>query len=164
MIARWTPENDQQLRDMIGRGMTASQIAAHFGVWTRNAVCGRAHRLKLRFINGGPTRREQSTLPPQPQRTPRRPLPPRKIESASEPAAPLPLDREARFQPILDADPVPFADLDRSKCAWPVSGLKGVADLFCGRPVKHGRYCGAHISLAYQPRSSLKESRNGKNP
>ncbi len=44
----WTEEREQRLRELWGKGHTASQIAEMLGGdITRNAVIGKAHRLKL---------------------------------------------------------------------------------------------------------------------
>lgn len=49
-IEQWTPEEDATLRLLIERRKTASQIGAVIGR-SRNAVIGRAHRLKLKFFH-----------------------------------------------------------------------------------------------------------------
>jgi len=43
----WTEQKIQALKDMWGHGYSASEIAKHLGGLTRNAVIGKAHRLKL---------------------------------------------------------------------------------------------------------------------
>ena len=43
----WTPEKEEKLKELWKKGHTASQIAAQLGDTTRNAVIGKAHRLKL---------------------------------------------------------------------------------------------------------------------
>ena len=43
----WTDEKVNKLKDLWAKGHTASQIAAELGDTTRNAVIGKAHRLKL---------------------------------------------------------------------------------------------------------------------
>ena len=43
----WTEQKIQMLKDMWGNGYSASEIAKHLGGMTRNAVIGKAHRLKL---------------------------------------------------------------------------------------------------------------------
>ena len=44
MARDWTLADDQKILDMITAGKTRGQIAAEFGV-TRNAICGKVHRL-----------------------------------------------------------------------------------------------------------------------
>src|ERR1700733_13476983 len=46
-IMSWTEQKIQMLKDMWGHGYSASEIAKRLGGFTRNAVIGKAHRLKL---------------------------------------------------------------------------------------------------------------------
>ena len=43
----WTPEKEKKLRELWKKGHSASQIASMLEGRTRNAVIGKAHRLKL---------------------------------------------------------------------------------------------------------------------
>ena len=43
----WTEEKVNKLKELLGKGNTASQIAEIIGDISRNAVIGTAHRLKL---------------------------------------------------------------------------------------------------------------------
>ena len=43
----WTQEREEKLKELWKKGHTASQIAEILGDTTRNAVIGKAHRLKL---------------------------------------------------------------------------------------------------------------------
>ena len=43
----WTTEKVEKLRELWGKGNTASEIAQILGGVTRNAVIGKAHRLNL---------------------------------------------------------------------------------------------------------------------
>ena len=43
----WTEEKVNKLKELWGKGKTASQIAEIIGGITRNAVIGKAHRLNL---------------------------------------------------------------------------------------------------------------------
>ena len=43
----WTDEKVTKLKDLWGKGSTASQIAEIIGGISRNAVIGKAHRLNL---------------------------------------------------------------------------------------------------------------------
>ena len=43
----WTDEKVNKLKDLWGKGQTASQIAEIIGGVSRNAVIGKAHRLNL---------------------------------------------------------------------------------------------------------------------
>ena len=43
----WTEEKGEKLKELWGKGNTASQIAEIIGGISRNAVIGKAHRLNL---------------------------------------------------------------------------------------------------------------------
>ena len=43
----WNEEKVKKLKELWGKGFTASQIAEKLGNTTRNAVIGKAHRLNL---------------------------------------------------------------------------------------------------------------------
>ena len=43
----WTPEREEKLRKLWKKGHSGSEIAMMLGDTTRNAVIGKAHRLKL---------------------------------------------------------------------------------------------------------------------
>lgn len=45
----WTPAQEQTLRDLVGRGMTALQIARTMGLVSRNAAIGKIFRLGLKL-------------------------------------------------------------------------------------------------------------------
>ena len=64
----WTQEREEKLRELWKKGHTASQIAEILGGTTRNAVIGKAHRLKLaaRASSRGSTNtRKQSSAGPE---------------------------------------------------------------------------------------------------
>ena len=46
-MSLWTEERVKKLRELWGKGNTASQIAEIIGGISRNAVIGKAHRLNL---------------------------------------------------------------------------------------------------------------------
>ena len=47
----WTAEKEKKLRELWKKGHSASQIASMLEGTTRNAVIGKAHRLKLESRN-----------------------------------------------------------------------------------------------------------------
>ena len=47
IVSMWTEEKVKILKDLWGKGKTASQIAEIIGGISRNAVIGKAHRLNL---------------------------------------------------------------------------------------------------------------------
>ncbi len=55
----WTDEKVNKLKELWGKGHTASQIAEMLGDTTRNAVIGKAHRLNLEAR--APTKQKSTT-------------------------------------------------------------------------------------------------------
>ena len=43
----WTPEREAKLKELWKKGYSGSEIAKMIGDATRNAIIGKAHRLKL---------------------------------------------------------------------------------------------------------------------
>src|ERR1700733_15109065 len=62
-IMSWTEQKIQMLKDMWGHGYSASEIAKRLGGFTRNAVIGKAHRLKL-SSRPSPIKREEDGRTP----------------------------------------------------------------------------------------------------
>ena len=89
----WTPERIERLRTLVeANELSFSQIAKELGT-NRNAVIGKASRLKLKkpILAGQPKamRKRTSTAPFKPR--PRKPKPPASsIEFSAAPATPLP--------------------------------------------------------------------------
>ena len=50
-VMSWTEEKVNRLKELWGKGKTASQIAEIIGGISRNAVIGKAHRLNLSLIH-----------------------------------------------------------------------------------------------------------------
>ncbi|RWM29445.1 GcrA family cell cycle regulator [Mesorhizobium sp.] len=184
LYARWTPEQDSLLRKLNADGLTASQIAAHFENFSRNAIIGRAHRLGLVLANAnGPIKNRKrkhladSKKPATPQRKkliagiehivrPAKPTAPEPIATAKAIPIVLPATvptfttRESYFLPLPGSPPVDLADMEGGKCHWPVNGLYGREPIYCGRPAD-GTYCRVHTRLAYEPAQTPKETRHG---
>ena len=62
----WTPEREEKLKELWKKGHSASQIASLLGDTTRNAVIGKAHRLKLeaRAVSKKPIAKTNTNNPP----------------------------------------------------------------------------------------------------
>ncbi len=127
----WTDAQIADLKRLWAAGHSTSQIGTILGV-SRNAVIGKAHRLKL----------------------PARPSP---IRHSSEPKkaklAPLPKQvRKIQRRPIIQPGPQRNGS---PSCLWPI-GNPGDADFrFCGGETVRGRpYCFEHCARAYLRRST----------
>jgi GcrA cell cycle regulator len=128
------------LKEMRAAGVVAAEIAKELGV-SRNAVIGKAQRLGLERLAGGP--RRVAATPRRVATTPRRVTTP-KLE---------PRQRSQRSEPF-----VPMFDLRESQCRFPMwahqrPGERLPADLpFCGLPIEAGSsFCAEHTLLCYTP-------------
>ena len=146
----WTEEREQKLRKLWEKGYTASQIAEMLGEGaTRNAVIGKAHRLKL----AARVASKQSKSP-------------KKQDTASDlNKQERHISKKNRFRSLLldksfpPENPRQLEELDDKNCRWPSQhhpNEKGF--YFCGRPSVEGfSYCKLHVLLAFQIRGDQKE-------
>ena len=139
----WTEEKVAKLKELWGKGNTASQIAEIIGGISRNAVIGKAHRLNLsakiktrtaassqNFDNGTNEKNTQSK---------RR----RKSKFKS-------LIIEKDFEP---ENPKQLEELDENSCKWPIGHPDEKTFYFCGgSSLKDFSYCKLHLLYAYQPK------------
>ena len=145
----WTEEREQKLKKLWEKGYTASQIAEMLGGdTTRNAVIGKAHRLKL----AARVASKQSKSP-------------KKQDEASN------LNREERYisrkskfkSMLLDKNfevenPKKLEELSDKNCRWPIGHPDEENFYFCGRnPVEGFSYCKLHVLYAFQPKNQKEE-------
>lgn len=128
----WTDERVNLLKQLWGEGKTAAEIAKVLGDGiTRNAVIGKAHRLKL-----------SSRLSPIQQNTSKKP----KAESI----APR-LVKPAIKLPEFKGMELKLVDLKERMCRWPNGDPRDESFSFCGCETIAGLpYCDAHCRAAYQ--------------
>ena len=145
----WTEEREQKLRELWGKGYTASQIAEMLGGdTTRNAVIGKAHRLKLaaRAVS------KQSKSP-------------KKLDAASGlNKQERYISRKSRFKSLLldknfeVENPKKLEELSDKNCRWPIGHPNEENFYFCGRaPVKGFSYCQLHVLYGFQTRDQKEE-------
>lgn len=127
----WTDDRVTLLKQLWGEGKTAAEIAKVLGDGiTRNAVIGKAHRLKL-----------SSRLSPIQQNTVKKP----KADSA--PRMPRPQVKLPEFK----GKSLNLIDLDSHMCRWPSGDPKEEGFSFCGCESVAGLpYCEFHARVAYQ--------------
>lgn len=124
----WTDERVALLKKMWVEGKTAAEIAKELGGVTRNAVIGKAHRLKL----------SNRVSPIQQNKKPAaKPVPEKKIEKTVI---------RPRTEPAIS-----LVDLKAGECRWPLGDPREEDFGFCGHGAVVGLpYCPEHAKTAYQ--------------
>tara|TARA_Y100001970_G_C14200965_1_gene841045 strand:+ start:1646 stop:2149 length:504 start_codon:yes stop_codon:yes gene_type:complete len=142
----WTEEKVKILKDLWGKGKTASQIAEIIGGISRNAVIGKAHRLNLSAKIKSKIFNDQSTK--------------NTDENSSENKSSVRrrLSR-SRFKSLLiekdfePENPKQLEELDDNLCKWPIGHPDESSFYFCGRKsLKDFSYCKLHLLYAFQPK------------
>ena len=119
----WTEEKVNKLKELWGKGNTASQIAEIIGGITRNAVIGKAHRLnlsaKIKTRAASSNENFNSSVESRDNKTKRG----RKSKFKS-------LIIEKDFEP---ENPKQLEELDENSCKWPIGHPDEKSFYFCGR-------------------------------
>jgi len=143
----WNDEKVEKLKDLWGKGHTASQIAEMLGDTTRNAVIGKAHRLNLEAR--APSKQTSSSD---------------KQETRPARKAQQPMSRKSKFKSILldknfqSEKPTSLEGLTDSTCRWPIGHPDEEKFYFCGRkPIEDFPYCKLHVLYAFQPKNPKEE-------
>ena len=143
----WTQDKEEKLKKLWEKGHTASQIAEILGDTTRNAVIGKAHRLKL--AARAPSKKSQSS---------------RKEVSGSENRVEKQINRKSRFKSLLldknfePENPKKLEELADKNCRWPIGHPDEEGFYFCGRsPIEGFSYCKLHVLYAFQPKNPKEE-------
>lgn len=161
----WTEQQIQMLKDMWGHGFSASDIAGRLGGGlTRNAVIGKAHRLKLSVgiaaARGTGVSSLRSTAPSSTiadikssrKRVMLRPLP--VVPTPSSIPVAKPIQRESfrtNFDNAKRSEGIPVTKAGDRHCRWPVGDPRSPDFRFCGCNVHEGLpYCTDHARVAYQ--------------
>tara|TARA_B110000881_G_scaffold212127_1_gene221442 strand:- start:323 stop:820 length:498 start_codon:yes stop_codon:yes gene_type:complete len=147
----WNEEKVSKLKELWGKGSTASQIAEIIGGISRNAVIGKAHRLnlssKIKTRNSSSTQNFQNNVEENDSKQGRG----RKNKFQS-------LIIEKDFEP---ENPKKLEELDESSCKWPIGHPEEQSFYFCGRSsLKDFSYCKLHLLYAYQPKGKREELNN----
>ena len=144
----WNEEKVEKLKELWGKGSTASQIAEIIGGISRNAVIGKAHRLNL--SSKIKTRNASSSQISD--------------NSSEENFSKQRRNRKSKFQSLIiekdfePENPKKLEELDESSCKWPVGHPEEQSFYFCGRSsLKDFSYCKLHLLYAYQPKGRKEE-------
>tara|TARA_B100001027_G_scaffold81529_1_gene55858 strand:- start:4414 stop:4908 length:495 start_codon:yes stop_codon:yes gene_type:complete len=144
----WTDEKVNKLKDLWGKGQTASQIAEIIGGVTRNAVIGKAHRLNLSIkiktksiskTNKILIKSDESKI---------------KFKGRRNKFKSLLLDKN--FEPARNLD---LEELTEDTCKYMEGHPDDVGSSFCGRKnVDKFSYCPLHLMIVFQPKGKKDES------
>lgn len=143
----WTDERVSLLKKLWGEGHTAAEIAKQLGGVTRNAVIGKAHRMKL----SGRVSPIQQNKKPANKNVERKPVSEKlKVASTSEKTVPT-KSKEAVPAPVKSDKLYSLMDLKPRMCRWPCGDPKEEEFGFCGDNSMAGLpYCEEHAKMAYQ--------------
>ena len=144
----WTEKKVEILKELWGKGNTASQIAEIIGGISRNAVIGKAHRLNLsaKIKTRSVTTNQNFNNSQEDKNNKSRKIRKSKFKS---------LIIEKDFEP---ENPKQLEQLDESSCKWPIGHPNEESFYFCGRSsLKDFSYCKLHLLYAYQPKGKKED-------
>ena len=144
----WNEEKIDKLKELWGKGSTASQIAEIIGGLSRNAVIGKAHRLNLSSkIKARSASSNQNYQ-----------------KNAEDNNLKQKRGKKSKFQSLIiekdfePENPKKLEELDESSCKWPVGHPEEQSFYFCGRSsLKDFSYCKLHLLYAYQPKGKKED-------
>ena len=145
----WTEEKVAKLKELWGKGNTASQIAEIIGGISRNAVIGKAHRLNLSAKIKTRTAASSQNF----------------VESTGDKSIQTTKrGRKNKFKSLIiekdfePENPKQLEELDENSCKWPIGHPDEKSFYFCGRSsLKDFSYCKLHLLYAYQPKGKKDE-------
>ena len=144
----WNDEKVAKLKELWGKGSTASQIAEIIGGLSRNAVIGKAHRLNLSAKIKTRSSPKNYDL----------------FNSSNKKNDNQVRGRRSKFKSLIiekdfePENPKQLEELDENSCKWPIGHPNEKSFHFCGRSsLKDFSYCKLHLLYAYQPKGKKDE-------
>ena len=144
----WTEEKIEKLKELWGKGNTASQIAEIIGGVSRNAVIGKAHRMSLsakiknRKLNYNPKNNNEQVFEENKFKRSRK----QKIKS-------LLLDKN--FEPAKNLN---LEELTEDTCKYMEGHPNEKDSSFCGRKtIDKFSYCPLHLMIVFQPKGKKED-------
>lgn len=141
----WTEEKVAKLKELWGKGSTASQIAEIIGGISRNAVIGKAHRLNLSAKIKTRTATSNQNFE----------------NSIDEKNTKTKKFRRSKFKSLLiekdfePENPKQLEELTDNNCKYPIGHPNEKNFYFCGRKsLKDFSYCKLHLLYAYQSKDN----------
>ncbi len=160
----WTEQQIQMLKEMWGHGYSASEIAGRIGGMSRNAIIGKAHRLKLSVglspTKNGPANVSRMAVQPQAgiaaikssrKRVMLRPLPVLPVPPSVTVSKLVNKDTYRAIDGIKRTEGIAVTRAGERQCRWPVGDPRSPDFRFCGCQVYESLpYCIDHARVAYQ--------------
>ncbi len=143
----WTEDKVNKLKELWGKGKTASQIAEILGGISRNAVIGKAHRLNL----SAKIKTRHSV--------------PSNFQDKSEKTNIGYRSKRSRFKSLLldknfePAKNLQLEELTEDTCKYMEGHPDEENSSFCGRKnVEKFSYCPLHLMMVFQPKGKKEEN------
>ena len=138
----WTEEKVNKLKELWGKGSTASQIADIIGGVSRNAVIGKAHRLNL-------SSKVKARSPIQNQKVSGK-NEQREIKFKGKRGKLKTLLLDQNFEPAKNLS---LEELSEDTCKYMEANPDEKNASFCGRKtVEKFSYCPLHLMIVFQPK------------
>ena len=142
----WTEEKVEKLKELWGKGNTASQIAEIIGGISRNAVIGKAHRLNL---SAKIIKRSKSSL------SKNLSFERKNVQRKSRKFKFRSLLLDKNFEPAKNLN---LEELNETTCKYMEGHPSDSNSSFCGRKtVEKFSYCPLHLILVFQPRGKKED-------
>jgi len=143
----WNDEKVNKLKELWGKGNTASQIAEIIGGLSRNAVIGKAHRLNLsaKIKTRSKIKQNKEYFKTNNQETKKR-IGGSKFRS-------LILNKD--FEPAKNLE---LEELTETTCKYMAGHPDDKGSSFCGRKnVEKFSYCPLHLMIVFQPKGKKED-------